>query len=67
VTVDSVILVGPLDTEGFVKAVVSLLEDEARRIKIGSAAKKRVEEFFALRDKVRIMEDAILAVGGGAI
>lgn len=50
------ILVEPYDLESFAKAIVSLLKDEKKRQNIGEAGKKKVEQFFNIKDNIDRLE-----------
>jgi glycosyltransferase involved in cell wall biosynthesis len=56
ITENTGILVGSDDLDGFSSAIVSLLEDKAKRQKMGLAASSRIKEYFDLEEKTRKFE-----------
>lgn len=58
-TEDTGILVEPGDVDGFAKAIVSLLKDKGRRQRIGQTGRRRIKEFFDIKNNIEKLEDTI--------
>ena len=54
------ILVGPHDKSFFVNAVLSLLKDKEKRIKIGNAARTRIQQHFDIKRNTQETQDLYL-------
>jgi glycosyltransferase involved in cell wall biosynthesis len=60
ITKETGILVEPGDIDSFARAIIDLLEDEGKKVRMGNAAKNEIEVFFNIENNVNRLEEIMI-------